>query len=263
MVAEQDESLLWRADVRVAKRTVGCDAPFEDRAGDVQRAGNDPVTPARVVRADVDDQRAALGGFERVTGLEPRDPRGGHCEQLLERSRAGHGDHHRAYSLAVRRLVATTVLALALVGVATAGPPDEGVLVPGVSLGGAHLGWTTAQVEALWGRAEGHCRSCRRDTLYFNRYAFKPQGVGVELVRGRVRAIFTLWAPPAWHTSLGVRIGEPLIRVEATYPGTIHTPCTGYDAYALLASKAQSVIYVSDGKVWGFGLLRPGRSVCI
>jgi hypothetical protein len=163
----------------------------------------------------------------------------------------------------VRSFVVAAVLTLALAGVAAAGPPDAGVLVPGVSLGGVRLGWTTSQVEALWGRAEGRCRSCPRDTLYFNRYAFRPQGVGVELAHGRVAAIYTLWAPPAWHTSLGLRIGEPLIRVEATYPGTIRTPCAGYDAYALLASRAQSVIYVSDGKVWGFGLLRPGRSVCI
>jgi hypothetical protein len=165
----------------------------------------------------------------------------------------------------VRTLVVVAVAALALAGTAAAGshPPDQGVLVPGVSLGGARLGWTTAQVEALWGRAEGHCRSCRRETLYFNRYAFRPQGVGVELTRGRVDAIFTLWAPAAWRTSLGLRIGEPLIRVAATYPASIHTTCGGYDAYALLGSKAQSVVYVLDGNVWGFGLLQPGRSVCV
>jgi hypothetical protein len=154
-------------------------------------------------------------------------------------------------------------LSLVFAGVAAGGPPDQGVLIPGISLGGVQLGWTKAQVEAAWGGAEGHCRSCPRDTLYFNRYAFRPQGVGVELVRGRVVAIFTLWAPAAWRTSLGLRIGEPLIRVEATYPGAIHTPCSGYDAYETVGRRAQSVIYVSDGKVWGFGLLRSGRSVCI
>ena len=163
----------------------------------------------------------------------------------------------------VRRLIVVAGLALGLAGVAAGGPPDQGVLVPGVSLGGARLDWTTAQIEALWGRAEGHCRSCRRETLYFNRYAFRPQGVGVELVRGRVDAVFTLWAPAAWRTSLGLRIGEPLVRVEATYPGAIRTPCEGYDAYKVLGARAQSVIYVSDGNVWGFSLLRAGRSVCI
>ena len=165
----------------------------------------------------------------------------------------------------MRSVIVAAVLALAIVGAATAGtnPPDQGVLIPGVSLGGAKLGWTKAQVEALWGAAEGHCRSCTRDTLYFNRYAFRPQGAGIELVRGRVDAIFTLWAPAAWHTSLGVRIGEPLIRVEATYPGTLRTPCAGYDAYTIVGRSAQSAIYVSNDEVWGFGLIRPGRSVCV
>ena len=164
----------------------------------------------------------------------------------------------------MRSIVAAAVVALAFASTAAANhPPDQGVLVPGVSLGGAQLGWTTAQVEKLWGGAEGHCRSCRRDMLYFNRYAFRPQGVGVELVRGRVDAVFTLWAPAAWKTSLGLRIGEPLLRVAATYPGTLRTPCAGYDAYTIVDRKAQSAIYVSDDKVWGFGLLRPDRSVCI
>lgn len=163
----------------------------------------------------------------------------------------------------MRSFVVTAALVLCFAGTAAGGPPDQGVLVPGISLGGVHLGWTTAQVEAVWGRAEGHCRGCRRDTLYFNRYAFRPQGVGVELTRGRVAAIFTLWAPAAWRTSLGLRIGEPLIRVEATYAGTLHTSCVGYEAYTIASTPTRSVIYVSDGKVWGFGLLRSNHSVCI
>ena len=165
----------------------------------------------------------------------------------------------------MRSVIVAAGVALAVVGAALAGtnPPDQGVLVPGVSLGGAKLSWTKAQVEAIWGGAEGHCRSCARDTLYFNRYAFRPQGVGVELARGRVDAIFTLWAPAAWHTSLGLRIGEPLIRLAATYPATLQTKCAGYDAYTIVGRSAQSAIYVSDDKVWGFGLVRPGRSVCV
>lgn len=184
--------------------------------------------------------------------------------EVTTRCVEGGGSRARKFNLRiVHRIILLGALAFAVAGVAAAGPPDQGILVPQLSLGGVRLGWTTTQIEAAWGKAEGHCRSCRRDTLYFNRYAFRPQGVGVEFVRGRAVAIFTLWAPAAWRTSLGLRIGEPLIRVEATYPGTIRTPCAGYDAYVLLGSKAQSVIYVSDGKVWGFGLLRAGRSVCV
>lgn len=163
----------------------------------------------------------------------------------------------------MRRIVLLVACTLAWTGVAGAGPPDAGVLVPGVSLGGVRLGWTQGQVEKAWGRAEGHCRSCRRETLYFNRFAFRPQGVGVELVRGRVAAVFTLWAPTAWRTAQGLRIGEPLIRLEATYPGTLPTACAGYGAYVLARSGPHTVVYVSDGQVWGFGLLRSRRSVCI
>jgi hypothetical protein len=83
------------------------------------------------------------------------------------------------------------------------------------------------------------------------------------LTRGRVDAVFTLWAPAAWRTTAGLRIGEPLIRLQATYPSTFRTQCVGYTAYELPGGKAISVVYVSDGKVWGFGLLRPGRSVCV
>ena len=75
--------------------------------------------------------------------------------------------------------------------------------------------------------------------------------------------MFTLWAPPGWSTAQGLRIGEPLLRLEATYPGWQHVRCSGYAAYALTGAKASSVVYVSDGEVWGFGLVRSGRSICI
>lgn len=162
----------------------------------------------------------------------------------------------------MRALVIAAAVA-ASTSVALAGPPDRGMLVPGVSLGGVRLGWTNALVEAVWGRAEGRCRSCRLETLYFNRFAFRPQGAGVELERGRVVAVFTLWAPPAWSTAQGLRIGEPLIRLEATYPGGLRTRCAGYTAYRLPGAGAASVVYVLDGQVWGFALVRAGRSVCV
>ena len=157
----------------------------------------------------------------------------------------------------------TIAIALVLAAAARAGTPDVGVLVPGVSLGGVRLGWTTSQVEAVWGRAEGHCNDCRRETLYFNRYAFRPQGAGVELAAGHVAAVFTLWAPPGWRTTQGLRIGDPLVRVESTYPMALATPCKSYDAYVLPGGHAKSVVYVVDGAVWGFGLLSARHGVCL
>jgi hypothetical protein len=164
-----------------------------------------------------------------------------------------------------RRSFAAIVAAI-LIGLtggdARGSPPDAGVLVPGTSLGGVRLGWTLAHVEALWGRAYGRCRSCRRETLYFNRYAFRPEGAGVELDRGRVTAVFTLWAPAAWRTAEGLRIGEPSTRVEATYGPTPRARCSGYRALTIDAAAAQTVVYVVGGEVWGFGLLRRGAPVC-
>jgi hypothetical protein len=155
-----------------------------------------------------------------------------------------------------------TLAAGLLGGAAHASPPDAGVLVPGTSLGGVRLGWTLAQVEAVWGRAYGRCRSCRRETLYFNRYAFRPEGAGVELEQGRVTAVFTVWAPPAWRTDEGLRIGEPSRRVVATYGAKPDTRCAGYRALAIDTASAQSVVYVVRGEVWGFGLVRRGTPVC-
>jgi hypothetical protein len=173
--------------------------------------------------------------------------------------------HIEAGTTASRRSLAVVVAAIAagmLGGAAHSSPPDAGVLVPGTSLGGVRLGWTLSQVEAVWGRAYGRCRSCRRETLYFNRYAFRPEGAGVELERGRVTAVFTLWAPAAWRTAEGLRIGEPSTRVEATYGATPRARCGVYRALTVDAAAAQTVVYVVGGEVWGFGLVRRGAPVC-
>jgi hypothetical protein len=167
----------------------------------------------------------------------------------------------RARSTA-RALAAAAALA-AVVPSAGAAPPDAGVFVPGRSLGGIRLGASRADVVAAWGRAFGRCLSCAVETLYFNRYAFRPEGAGVELAGGRVVAVFTLWAPPSWRTRDGLRIDEPLVRLEATYARTARVTCGGYEAYRLPGSGAWSVVYVVEGRVWGFGLLAGSRPVCL
>jgi hypothetical protein len=163
--------------------------------------------------------------------------------------------------------IAATALAAALAatttGVARAAPPDAGVFVPGRSLGGVALGASLDDVVAAWGRAYGRCRSCAGETLYFNRFAFRPEGAGVELARGRVVAVFTLWAPPGWRTADGLAIDEPALRLQATYRPLRRTACRGYDAFVLPGSGARSVVYVVDGDVWGFALLDRGHAVCL
>jgi hypothetical protein len=165
-------------------------------------------------------------------------------------------------ALRVSAIAAFVAIALAAAGAAPAGPPPAGVVVPGRSLGGLRLGMTLEQVEAAWGRAYGRCRSCARPTLYFNLYAHRPEGAGVELRRGRVSAVFTLWAPGAWRTTRGVQIGDSVAEVTATYGPMRRTGCRGYYALTLASRTAVTAVYVTGSEVWGFGLLARGVPVC-
>ena len=172
-----------------------------------------------------------------------------------------HASRNRS-STVRRALVVMALIVTAFPGELTAAAPDAGVLVPGRSLGGVRLGWTLPQVEGVWGTEHGRCRACGADTRYFNRVAFRPEGAGVTLRRGRVIAVFTLWAPRAWHTDRGLYVGEPERRVRATYTIARRVLCTGYEGLELRAGPARTVVYVVDGKVWGFGLLGAGAPVC-
>ncbi len=160
-------------------------------------------------------------------------------------------------------LLLAAVISAVAAGASRAAPPDAGVFVPGRSLGGVTLGSTLDDVTAAWGRAYGRCRACAAETLYFNRFAFRPEGAGVELRRGRVVAIFTLWAPAGWRTAQGLAIGEPELRLRSTYAPLRRTACRGYEAFTLPGSGRRSVVYVVDGDVWGFGLLAGGHTVCL
>lgn len=135
--------------------------------------------------------------------------------------------------------------------------------MPGQSLGGVRLGWTLTQVVGVWGRAYARCRGCARETVYFTRYAFRPQGAAVELTGGRVTAAFTMWAPPGWRTSAGLRMGDPVARIATLYGRPQRTRCRGADAYRLRDGRAQSVVYVVDERVWGLALLARGHPVCL
>ncbi|MEX2210143.1 MAG: hypothetical protein WD689_00055 [Gaiellaceae bacterium] len=148
--------------------------------------------------------------------------------------------------------------ALLLAALALAGPPSQGVVVPGESLGGLRLGATPAQVRAAWGKRYGVCRTCARRTWYFTYRPFEPQGAGVEFRNGRVAALFTLWQPPGWRTREGLALGDPATRVDALYGLLPETRCRGYSALRL----GRTAFYVRREEVWGFGLLAAGASVC-
>jgi hypothetical protein len=161
------------------------------------------------------------------------------------------------------------VLGLAVLAVAAAiapaaaAPPAAGILVPGASLGGVELGMTRADVLGVWGPKHGVCRDCRRETWYFNRRAFEPQGAGVVFRRGQVAHVFTLWSPPGWKTSDGLELGAPEAEIGAGQVLVDERACRGYAARLASTGRAQTVYYVFDGKLWGFGLIRPGANPCL
>jgi hypothetical protein len=155
-----------------------------------------------------------------------------------------------------RAIVCAVVLsAIAAAPAAAATPPKRGLLVPGRSLGGLRLGMTEAQVRGAWGSNFGVCRGCPNLTWYFNYRRYRPQGAGVSFRNGRVEAIFTLWAPPGWRTPSGLKIGDPASRISQLYGPLSRTPCGQYSALILPMAGGVNVFYVSNRKLWGFGLL--------
>jgi hypothetical protein len=145
---------------------------------------------------------------------------------------------------------------------ATASLPRVGVLVPGERLGGISIGATAAQVRETWGARYGICRSCSGMTWYFNLRKFEPQGAGVELRRGRVTGVFTLWGPKGWRTSRGVTVGDNVVRVTTVYGPLARVECGTYYALTIPGKRALSAVYVVGDAVWGFGLFRNGIPVC-
>jgi hypothetical protein len=149
------------------------------------------------------------------------------------------------------------MLALAAVALATA-LPQHGMLVPGQELGRVRLGDTPAQVQRKIGRFYGVCRGCKTPTWYFTYRRFESQGLGVEFRNRRVDAIFTLASPPGWRTDGGLDLGAP----AKSLPRLQSVTCVRYRALVARAPDAVTAYYVANGKLWGFGLLRPTAAVC-
>jgi hypothetical protein len=156
------------------------------------------------------------------------------------------------------RLLATPLLAVAAIG----SFPHAGVLVVGQSLGGLRLGMTPAQVTKRWGPNHGLCQGCADRTWYWNYAPFTEKGAGVAFRRGRVAAVFTLWQPSRWRERGGLRIGEDLRRLRARFKPLRRTACEGYQTLAYRTFGAVTDFYVVGGRIWGFGLRRPGVPPC-
>lgn len=151
---------------------------------------------------------------------------------------------------------------LAFVVAALLALPQQGVLDPGRSLAGVKLGASETQVRRAWGPRFGVCRRCPRRTLYFTYSPFNAVGVGVEFVRGRAVALYTLWSPPGWRTRDGVQIGTDELTVTSTYRGMLRTHCGHYDALELRRGRVSTVFWLRNGSLWAFGLQRASFSVC-
>jgi len=161
-----------------------------------------------------------------------------------------------------RTLACAATLLLCAAATAAAALPTRGELVPGRSLGGVRLDETPAQVRAALGSSYGVCRGCARPTWYFTYRAFDQRGLAVELTAGRVSAVYTLWQPAGWYAPGGLRLGAPQGQVVALAGTLLPIACPGYQALVRDSTTARTVYYVLDGKLWGFGLLRPGESPC-
>lgn len=140
--------------------------------------------------------------------------------------------------------------------------PQQGVLDPGKSFAGVRLGTPEVQVRRALGPRVGVCRGCPRRTLYFTYSPFNAVGVGVEFVRRRAVALYTLWSPSGWRTRDGLLMGTDELTVTSTYRGMLRTHCGHYDALQLRRGRVSTVFWFRNGNLWGFGLQRPSLSVC-
>jgi len=159
-------------------------------------------------------------------------------------------------------VIATAAAALALAAPAAAGLPRTGVLVPGSSLGGVRLGESPDAVRATLGSFYGRCTDCARPTWYFTVARFDKHGLAVEFTGRRVSAVYTLWEPPGWRTTTGLRLGASPLAVHR-HVGFIQTfTCPGYDALVDDSRRVRTAYYLYQGSLWGFGLFRTADTPC-
>jgi hypothetical protein len=153
------------------------------------------------------------------------------------------------------------LLALATAVPAAASLPPYGSLVPGTALGGVRLDEPAASARGALG-FHGVCRGCARPTWYFTYKPFDRHGLGVELTRGRVSAVYTLWQPAGWTGPRGLALGAFQGAITAAAGTLIPIQCDGYQALVRDAAHTRTAYYVYDGKLWGFGLFARGSDPC-
>lgn len=161
----------------------------------------------------------------------------------------------------VLSIVAAAVV-LAAAAPAAAVVPRHGTLVPGRSLGGIRLGESAAGVRTALGRVYGVCRGCRTTTWYFTYGPFVKQGLAVELTRGHVSGLYTLWQPFGWHARNGLRLDAYEAAVAAAVPRSATVECPGYHVLVADTAHARTVYVIDQGRLFGFGLVARGADPC-
>lgn len=142
--------------------------------------------------------------------------------------------------------------------------PKQGVLVPGLSLGGVKLGETSAAVRARWGGRYALCGVCEGTTWLYTYPTGSPTGAAVTFRKGLVAAVFTLGAPIGWHSREGLAVGASLDRIDTLYDfdRMKYSRCIGYGALSMRRPTVVTSIYTHGEIVYGFALLRPSEPVC-
>ena len=160
-----------------------------------------------------------------------------------------------------RTALLAIVLALTAGAAASASLPNQGVLVPGRSLGGVRLGESETGLKTALG-SHSTCNGCRTTTWYFTYKLYDAHGLAVELTKNRVSGIYTLWQPPGWRGPGGLALGASEGQVFSAAGPLVTVKCPSYDVLVRDSSHARTAYYIADDKLYAFGLFRRGASPC-
>ena len=72
-----------------------------------------------------------------------------------------------------------------------------------------------------------------------------------------------MWRPRGWRTPDGLELGIESSKALDAYPDFVTEGCLRYTSYVLPGPAIRSVFYSFRGRLWGFGLVRPGLPVCL
>src|SRR5262249_3429897 len=108
----------------------------------------------------------------------------------------------------------------------------------------------------------GVCRGCSTTTWYFTYRPFTQQGLAVELRNSHVTGVYTVWQPPGWRAPKGGKLGIAEADVTALEGALALVNCSGYDAWTHDTGPAQTVYYMFNHVLWGYGLLTAGVAPC-